>query len=167
MKTRIIGVALAAVLSFGAAGVAAAAPIGVGPRLSIELDDSNFAIGVEGRFALVQIASSVRFDLRPFFDYYFIDDEGTGLDITVFGFGADAIFAFSVGNPVVEPYAIGGLQLGYGKVEGFDSETDFGVNLGGGAKFLTTGTVQPFVELRISVGDFDPILLTGGVLFFF
>src|SRR5687767_623555 len=149
MTTRTIGMALAVVFSVGTAGVASAAPNGVAPRLSIELDNSDFAIGVEGRFGLVQLASSVRLDVRPFFDYYFIDDEGLDIDITAFGFGADALFAFNIGNPIVEPYALAGISIGYLSVED-ESETEFGLNLGGGAKFLTAGRIQPFVEFRIT-----------------
>lgn len=172
MMTRTSGVALAVFLAIGAvAGVANAAPIGVGPRLNVELDGGDFAIGVEGRFGVLRIANSIRLDVRPSFDYYFVDAP-EGFDVTVLGFGADALFAFNIGNPLVEPYALAGLSIGFTSVESDFSEadgneTDIGFNLGGGAKFLTNGNIQPYAELRITLGDFDPILLGGGVLFFF
>lgn len=166
MTTRTIGLALAVVLSIGATGAAQAAPNAVGPRFSIGLDDAtDFALGVEGRFGVVQLAPSVRIDVRPFLDYLFVDDGG--FDITVLAFGVDALFAISVGNPMIEPYAIAGLSILYVSFED-DSDTEAGFNIGGGAKFLTAGTIQPFVELRATIGDnFDPLYITGGVLFIF
>lgn len=169
MKTRTIGLTLGMVL-FGAVGAAQAAPIAVGPRLFLDLDDgTNFGIGVEGRFAVLQIAPSVRLDVRPFFDYYFVDDDFG--DVTLLGFGADALFAFNVGNPVIEPYALAGLNILYASFDvpgGSDSSTDAGFNIGGGARFLTDGSIQPFAELRITIGgDYDPLFLGGGVLFIF
>lgn len=172
MTTHKSGVALAVVLAIGAtAGVAKAVPIGVGPRLNVELDGGDFAIGVEARFGVLQIANAIRLDVRPSFDYYFIDAP-EGIDITLLGIAGDALFAFNIGNPLVEPYALAGLSIGFVSVdsdfsEADGSETDIGFNLGGGAKFLTNGNIQPYAELRVTIGDFDPILLGGGVLFFF
>lgn len=165
MKMRTFGLALTVVLGLGAtARVAEAAPIGVGPRLFLDLDnDSEFALGAEARFGVFAITPTIRLDVRPYFDYIFVD---SAIDVTVFDFGADALFAFDIGNAIVEPYALAGLSIVHASADGGGSSTDAGLNLGGGAKFLTSGRIQPFAELRVTIGgDFDPFFLGGGVLF--
>jgi hypothetical protein len=137
--------------------------------LNLEIDSGDFALGAEARIGVATIVGPVRLDVRPFFDYYFIDEEA-GVDVSLFGLGADAIFAFKLSRPIVEPYALAGLSIFIASVEfagESESETEVGFNLGGGARFLTDGFIQPFVELRLTLGDVDPILIGGGVLFAF
>jgi opacity protein-like surface antigen len=137
--------------------------IGLAPRIGVQLKDpQEFVIGAEGRFGILQIAPSVRFDVRGQFNYYFESD------VTIWDLAADAIFAFDVKNDMVEPYAFAGLDIGHASVStafGSASSTEVGLNLGGGAKFLPRQRIQPYAELRFTIGNFDPILLSGGVLF--
>ncbi len=136
--------------------------ISVGPRAGIELRDSHGFIGAEARFGLLQIVPSVRLDLRPVFNYYFISD------VTVWDLAGEAIFAFDIHQEILEPYALAGLNIGHAAVStvfGTASDTRVGLNLGGGVTFLQHQKIRPFAELRFTVGDYDPILLTGGVLF--
>jgi len=132
----------------------------VGPRLSLDVNDGTHAvIGGEVRFSVVMIAPTVRLDIRPEVNFYFFDG-GSAFDIS-----GDAIFAFGVRSDVVEPYAAAGLGIFHVSADNDGSATRLGLNLLGGAKFLPLQTIQPFVEMRFTVGDFNPILLTGGVLF--
>ncbi len=132
----------------------------VGPRLSLDLNDgTHVAIGGEARFSVLMIAPTVRLDIRPELNFYFFDG-GNAFDIS-----GDALFAFGVHSDVVEPYAGAGIGIFHVSADLGGSATRVGLNLLGGAKFLPLQTIQPFVEMRFTVGDFDPILLTGGVLF--
>lgn len=160
---RNLGASLLVFLAF--LGTAAAqgmptSPVLIGPRLSLDLNDgTHVAIGGEARFGVVMIAPSVRLDIRPELNFYFFDG-GNAFDLS-----GDALFAFGVRSDVVEPYAGAGIGIFHVSADAGGSATRVGLNLLGGAKFLPLQTIQPFVEMRFTVGDFDPILLTGGVLF--
>ncbi len=141
----------------------------LGPRLLIETDDgADAVIGVELRSELAPMGRNARLDVRPSFDYYVFDDNGAaGYDFDVFGLGLDGLFSFEVG-PNAEVYGIAGVSVFILSVEtpvGDDTDTEVGVNLGVGARFLTRGNVQPFFELRATIGDVEPVLLGGGILF--
>jgi opacity protein-like surface antigen len=138
--------------------------IGVGPRGGLQIHDETKAfIGAEGRFGLLQLVPSVRLDLRPFFDYYFISD------VTVFDIGADALFAFDIHQDMFEPYAGAGLNVGHYSVSvgsASASDTSVGLDLLGGVNFLPKERLRPFVEFRLSIGgDWKPYDLTGGLIF--
>lgn len=163
---RILGASLPVFLTILGLTASAAAQgmptnqILIGPRLSLDLNDgTHVAIGGEARFSVIMIAPSVRLDIRPEFNFYFFDG-GNAFDLS-----GDALFAFGVHSDVVEPYAGAGLGIFHVSADGGGSATRVGLNLLGGAKFLPLQTIQPFVEMRFTVGDFNPILLTGGVLF--
>jgi hypothetical protein len=138
-------------------------PISAGVRTGIELNDGHVFIGAEGRFGIIWITQSIRLDIRPVFNYYFISD------VTVWDLAGDAIFAFDIHKDIVEPYALAGLNIGHGSFCSggvCNSDTKAGLNLGGGAKFLLRNQIQPFLELRFTViSDYKPVDLTGGVLF--
>lgn len=136
--------------------------ISLGPRLGVELRDSHFFIGAEARIGIVQLTPNVRLDVRPVFNYYFISD------VTVWDLAGEALVAIDIHNETAEPYVLAGLNIGHASIDtpfGSASDTKVGLNLGGGARFLLRQKIQPFVEIRFTVGDYDPIDLTGGVLF--
>ncbi len=158
MKRALASLTLGAVLALSAP--AARADALIGPRLSLDLeDDTEVVIGAEGRFGLTALGRSVGLQLRPSFDYYLIDN------FTLIQLAMDFIFAFEVSRSV-EPYVGLGLSVFFYDPEGAgDGGSEAGLNLFGGVKFLPYGRVQPFVELRPTIGDIDPILLSFGVLF--
>ena len=136
-------------------------PILIGPQLSAEIKDGTFAvIGAQARFGVYMIAPAVRLDIMPEFNYYFFDNDVHGIELS-----GSAVFAFGLHSDVAEPYALAGLGIFNESCRGCDSFTRIGFNIGGGVKFLPVGRVQPFVQLRFTIGDIDPINLTGGVLF--
>jgi hypothetical protein len=145
------------------AAPAAIHQISIGPRVGLQLkDNTEFMIGAEARFGLLQIVPTVRLDIRPFFGYYFESD------FTIFDLGADALFAFDIKQEMFEPYAGAGLAIGRVSFDRFGvsaSDTNVGLTLLGGARFLQRTRIQPFVEIRLGLGDWDPITLAGGVLF--
>ncbi|MCG8468557.1 MAG: hypothetical protein MJB57_10175 [Gemmatimonadetes bacterium] len=67
------------------------------------------------------------------------------------------------GGGNVAPYVGGGLNIGRASVSGF-SDTEAGLNLGGGAKFIFANTI-PFVEARFVIGGAEQFVFGGGVLF--
>lgn len=158
-----------AVVSFAFIAPAAADdPTRFGPRVHIETDDSSdAAIGLELRSEIGRLGRNAFIDLRPSFDYYLFDDDGAGIDVTLLGLGMDALFRFELA-PSAELYGVVGLEVFIFSVDtpaGDDSDTEVGVNLGAGMRFLPHDKVQPFVELRATVGDVEPVLLGGGILF--
>lgn len=63
----------------------------------------------------------------------------------------------------VMPYLGGGLNIG--TASNGDSETEIGLNLGGGVRFPNTSSVTPYIEGRGVVSDFDHFVITAGLLF--
>jgi hypothetical protein len=138
-------------------------PILIGPELGVQFHhDTNAVIGAQARFGVYMFSPTIRLDIVPVFNYYFIDG-GHGFEIT-----GDAVLAFGLHNDVAEPYALAGLgifNVGADDCSGDCSDTRLGFDIGGGVKFLPVGKVQPFVQIRFTIGDIDPYNLMGGVLF--
>ena len=90
-------------------------------------------------------------------DDYFSQIPGVGnLDgnFSMFNFIANAVFPFGDAAKTWQPYAIGGLGLyklkasaDFNGIDISDSQTKFGLNLGGGVTFNLSG-FETFVELR-------------------
>jgi outer membrane protein X len=159
---KLAAIVLSSLLAGSALAQESAHGILIGPRAGVELRDSHLAIGGEARFGIVSITQGIRLDLRAVFNYYLISD------LSVWDLAGEALFAFDVRNDVVEPYALAGLNIGHAELCAgafCASDNKVGLNLGGGAKFLVRSRVQPFAELRFTVGDYEPVLLAGGVLF--
>src|SRR5262245_21062540 len=137
--------------------------IGVAPRVGVQLNhESQFVLGAEGRFGIINLGPSVRLDIRPVFDYFFQSN------VTIFDICGDAIFAFDVHQELLSPYAFTGLNITHASVDtgvGSASDTRVGLNLGGGVVFLPKTRIQPFAELRFTIQDGSPIVLAGGVIF--
>jgi hypothetical protein len=171
---RSVYAAIACVL-LTAGGVAAADPAEmptrpflIGPQLGAQFhDDTNAVIGVGARFGVYMFTPAIRLDIVPNFNYYFVDNAH------VIELSGDVAVAFGLHNDIAEPYALAGLGIfieGFNDdvcrgVGGCDSITRLGFDIGGGVKFLPVGKVQPFVQLRFTIGDIDPYNLMGGVLF--
>lgn len=139
----------------------------LGPRLMIETDDGSDAVlGVELRTQLARLGRDGALDLRPSFDYYLFDDTD-GFDFDLFSLGFDGLFSFAVGRNA-ELYGILGVNLfilTYETPVDDDTDTEVGMNVGFGTRLLTDGNVQPFFELRATIGDIEPVLIGGGILF--
>jgi hypothetical protein len=131
------------------------ASLELGPRVSIELRDFHIVFGGELRLPIVKLTQYCRLDIRPEFNYYIYKDTHA-LDVS-----ADALFDFPLSSHIVDPYVGAGLGI-------FDCpgcSASLGVNLLAGAKLVMHGSIHPFAEIRFTIGDFKPVLLTGGILF--
>src|SRR5262245_17080504 len=107
----------------------------LGPRLSLDIDDdfdddSDIALGAELRIELATIGRNVGMQLRPSFDFYFIDN------VDLFNLSLDFLFVFNVSSSV-EPYAGAGLGIFFWDPDGpGDGGSEAGLDLVGGVKFL-------------------------------
>lgn len=137
----------------------ASAQFGLGVRGGYNLDaftesgleEGAFALGGEARFGL----GALPVILNPGAEYTF-----TGLDnVTVLQFDANVLYPFGLNNSTFTPYVGAGLgvtrvstdtEVGLIQIE--DSETDFGLNIIGGASF-GFGAIQPFAQARITLGE--------------
>ena len=137
----------------------ASAQFGIGIRGGYNLDaftdegfeKGAFALGGEARFGL----GALPIILNPGAEYTF-----TGLDdATVLQLDANVLYPFGFNNSTFTPYVGAGLGItrvstdaNLGPIQIEDSETDFGVNIIGGASF-GFGTIQPFAQARITLGE--------------
>lgn len=138
--------------------------------------DGSYHLGGQARFGL----EGLPIIINPNGDYYFSSLDG----VDVFQLNADVLIPFGVDNTTFVPYA--GAGLGMTRVT-YDSdlpiigdmldsqETNFGLNLIGGASF-GHGPVYPFVQARVTLGNHVAFLnedgsggpgymVTGGLLF--
>ena len=121
----------------------------IGPRAGLEFNSSSFVLGGEFRYTLTNLGGSAKLVIRPGFDLFF--NHGTSWELS-----GDLLFAFPV-TPNVEPY----VGPGIGVFDGGHA----GLNIPIGVKFMNTNWVQPFVELRPTVGNGSIVCLLGGVAF--
>jgi opacity protein-like surface antigen len=140
----------------------------VGPRATLSLGDISDAYGGD-----IAVGADVRYQFADLpvqgngaFDFYFADE-----NITVFTIDVNAVYPLEVGETLA-PYV--GAGLGYTNIS-VDVDTQFGsfsgdssdtgLNLVGGTEFVTGGSLTPFVQAQLTVGDLDRFGLAGGVLF--
>lgn len=131
--------------------------IEVGPRVGYEIDDlEEVYVGADVRVGLPTLPVKI----NPVFDYYFSDGA------SVWQIDVNALYEFGIDNQAFTPYAGAGVALvGVNPDSDFvDSSTEPGFNIVGGAVF-GFGQLRPFVNARITLGDFDTTTLGGGVLF--
>jgi hypothetical protein len=134
-------------------------------------DDFDFGIG---GFITVPIPSfaeglSLIADLGIFFP-----DDPPGADWSYFEINGGVLYRFDVDSDQVSPFAMGGLNIARFSIEGEGvgpgpgsnrrSDTDLGINLGGGVTFLT-GAMRPSVGLKIQLSGGEGFVLFGALGF--
>jgi hypothetical protein len=122
----------------------------------VNFDYDDAFIGLEGRCDVADVSSNVILQINPSFSYYFTDV------IDVFNFSLNLPFEFQINDSVLRPMVAPGIGLWHFSNGG--SETDLTLNLIGGLLFYL-GPVEPFVQLRIYIGDGSGAELMGGLLF--
>jgi hypothetical protein len=120
-------------------------------------DESDLGIGARLEYGLEKLFPNAPVRSAASFDYFF-----PGSDLTYWEINYNVFYQFNTEG--LAPYAGGGLVLGYASFGG-SSDTDMGLNLGGGLKFKTAGKLAPFVEGRIELGAAEQLVITGGLLF--
>ena len=159
MKTRVIA-ALALALAI-ALPVQSHAQWSLNTHGGYDLDAEEFLIGASVEFSIPGAAiSGVPLTFAPGFDYY------PGLDgASFFVMDFDAHYPFQAKG--MTPYVGGGMYISHVSVDlptfGSVSDTNFGLNLKGGASFGTSSKVRPFTEARLRVGNGSTLILKGGL----
>jgi hypothetical protein len=152
MKKLLCAVALAAVLGVPAS---ASAQLQAGPILAYHTDLE--AVGV-GAFLGIPIPSVEGLSIVPDFTWFFPD----GGDY--FEINGDAVYTFTVAaDSPVEPFALAGINIMRFSFGSF-SNTDVGLNLGGGVNFVA-GSLSPFAGAKFEIQDGTGFVIFGGLGF--
>ncbi|MBT8399541.1 MAG: hypothetical protein KJO98_03615 [Rhodothermia bacterium] len=137
--------------------------VDLGVRLGTDLggDIEDEFLGVDARIGI----PSLPVVINPAFDFYFTPDP-----VDFFQFSVNALLALNTAAlPTIAPYVGAGLGIsrfsadvdtGFGDFSA--SDTDIGINLiGGGA--ITVGSVKPFAQVQLTIGNPDLVTLAIGV----
>ncbi|QOI97343.1 MAG: outer membrane beta-barrel protein [Flammeovirgaceae bacterium] len=136
----------------GAAQDAAAQKIGVFLGYGTEVEE--LGLGVNGEFAI-----NDKVAIAPSFIYWFPEDP-----VSWWEFNANAMYYFTKSGSA-DFYGLAGINLFSAKVEGFDGNSEVGINLGVGANFNIGKNWEPFTELKFVLGDADQLGLFFGARF--
>jgi|GEM_PF-2903610 len=146
--------ALAFTLMLAASSLHAQAQFGIALPFKTEGSD----IGLEGRVD-IPIGSVRGLSITPNVSFFFVE---FGTFFTIDG-NVHYTVVPSSGKGNNGLYVLGGLDLGVASYGGV-TNNEIGLNLGGGYKG-DIGAVDLFGELKFVVGNFDTIVLTGGIYF--
>jgi hypothetical protein len=127
----------------------------LGPHVGFNFDVDDPFIGFEGRFDVGDIGTTAIVQINPSVSYYFTDY------IDLLNFSLNVPFEFKVRGSVLRPFVAPGLGIWH-RNNG-RSDTDLALNLIGGLLF-DVDAVEPFVQLRVSIGDGSTAELMGGLL---
>lgn len=146
-------------LALVAVPATAQAQVTLGPTLAYH-DDADLGIGATVGLPLTALHEQINFlgDLVIFFP--------EGFDY--FEVNANLTYDIPVENASVLPFVLGGLNIARASVDlgpGLDgSDTQMGLNLGGGIKF-DAGPVRPTVGLRLELDGGDGFVFFGTIPF--
>ncbi|MBL7835324.1 MAG: outer membrane beta-barrel protein [Cyclobacteriaceae bacterium] len=146
-----LGVALAFIVCMIASYDSNAQKIGV--MLGYGTDVEQLGLGVNGEF---NINSKV--SVAPSFVYWFVDNA------SVWEFNVNANYYFTKAGSA-DFYGLAGINLFNAKADGFDGESEVGLNLGAGANFNIGKSWEPFTEVKFVLGDADQLGLFFGAKF--
>lgn len=144
----------------------------IGGLLAFGTEIESAGIGVNAEFP---IASVSKLSIAPSFIFYF-PKTNSFVKTTLWELNINANYYFTSSDKV-DVYGIGGLNyttakvktdfssIGYG--ENSASDSSVGLNLGAGANFKLDKSFVPFAELKYTLGDFDQLVLAGGLKFNF
>lgn len=167
---RKIVLTLVALGAFLAVPAASSAQVQVGPYLAFH-DDFDLGIGA---FVGVPMAS-IHEDLSFVgdFGFFFPGDSGyDGVDVDYWELNANGLFRFPLDGQSFTPWALAGLNIAnasagadYGDLgHGSHSDTEIGLNVGGGVTF-GTGPVSPFAGAKFELGGGEGAVIFGGLSF--
>jgi outer membrane protein X len=141
------------------------AQVRIGGFLGYGSEVEQLAIGANAEFFLnekMAIAPSIAF---------YLPEESGPYKLSVWELNGNFHYYF-VSEDMISVYGLGGLNFtsvhlnydgpGFG---GDNSETEIGLNLGGGINFKVTDKIIPFGELKYAISDFDQVAIFFGVKF--
>jgi hypothetical protein len=152
MKKLTCALAFAAMLGVPAG---ASAQLQAGPILAYHTDLEDVGIGA---FLDIPLASVAGLSIAPSFIWYF-PEAGS-----LFEVNGDAVYTFTVAaDSPVEPFALAGINIMRFSFGSF-SNTDVGLNLGGGVNFVA-GSLSPFAGAKFEIQDGTGFVIFGGLGF--
>jgi hypothetical protein len=129
-----------------------------------DFQESGYHIGGHLNLAPASLPVELLFDVT-YHNFSGNSDLVIPVDFSYFSVSGNAAYVFSgVG---MRPYLMGGIGMYFGKadVDGADSESDFGFDVGGGLRFMLSG-FSSFLQGRVNfVGDATFIPISFGVVF--
>lgn len=128
----------------------------LGPEVAWS-NDFDFGVGVGVEFGLPQLFTGANF--MGDFLYFWEGD-----DFTYFEFNANLTYDLPLEDVPVVPFALAGVNIGRTSVDS-DSElsgsnTDVGLNVGGGFKFHI-GSFRPWIMGRVALGGTEAFTVTA------
>ena len=133
----------------------------IGPHLGVNFDIQEPFLGIGSRIGVAEITPTVLVQLNPTASYYFIEND----NVTLLNFSFNVPFEFVIQGSVLRPYTAPGLGIWWALVDDpGDNDVDLTFNILGGLLFAL-GSVEPFVELRVILGNGSSAELVGGCLF--
>ena len=162
--------ALAAVVVLAAIPTGAWGQVQVGPFAAFH-DDADMGIGAFVGIPLQEIHEDVSFVAD--FGYFFPDKHHSGVrESDYWEANADLMFRFPLEDPRFTPWIMGGLNVarwswtdeGEGVRDSSGSESDIGLNLGGGMTF-GSGTTLPFAGVKFELDGGDGAVIFVGISF--
>jgi len=131
-----------------------------GPMLAYSDDASAFGVG--GFIAIPLPSLNPQISLVPNGAWYF-PDAGN-----LFEINGDLLYSFPVSaDSPVQPWAFAGLNIARFSIDtqfGDFSDTNVGVNLGGGVTF-STGSLSPFAGAKVELEGGESFIIFGGLSF--
>ncbi len=144
--------------------------IQAGPFLAFH-DDADLGIGGFVGIPLPDIHENISF--VGDFGIFFPGDGGyEGVNTDYWEANANLIYRFALEDYSFTPWALGGLNIAHGSVginlgdlgSGSASDTEIGVNIGGGVTF-GAGALQPFAGAKLELGGGEGAVIFGGLVF--
>lgn len=142
----------------------------VGPYAAFH-DDAKLGVGAFANVSVPNIHENLAFSGD--FGFFFPDDGGyDAIDVDYWELNANALYRFPMEDMSFTPWAMAGLNIANGSVGvdlgefggGSASNTEIGVNLGGGLTF-GTGSMKPFAGAKIELGGGEGAVIFGGLAF--
>lgn len=158
MKRTLRALALAGILA--AVPGAAAAQATLGPTVAYH-NDFDFGIGAAVGLPMTGVHENV--DFLGDFTIFFPEPEG----LDYFEVNANLTYDFPVEGGSVMPFGLAGLNIArvsLDTVVGEASNTEVGLNVGGGIRF-DAGTLRPTVGIRLEIEGGDGFVIFGTVPF--
>jgi len=132
----------------------------IGVNLGYGSEIESLKLGVNFKYNF-----SDQFRVAPSFDYFFEKNH-----VTLWGINADANYLFNVADGI-NVYPLAGLALigaSYSGILGNSSDTELGINLGGGVDFRLTDEVDFNIEAKYQILDhWDQLVLSFGISYRF
>ena len=147
-----------AFLGLTALGSPATAQVSFSPLVGYDIDAEGLTLGLAFELNTQLASIPLQPAIRPSIEYVFVDS-----DDTYVRFDGDLIGRFDPGTLSFLPYAKAGVTVEYISIDtgvGDASDTEVGLNLGGGAEFN-----RLFLEGAVGFGDISDLRIRAGYRF--